>query len=365
MPLPSTNSSLTNSSLTLSDLFRSVTTQWRLFFAVVIVCIAIGVAVGIAYPKTYAATSTLTVEPLDVTSESATVNMDTERVVASSTSVLTKATADLPRFTVPQLASSLAVSVPKGSQVLEFTVTMPKPADAADAANAIAAAYSSLRVETAASSVEAASATLTGRISDLESIRASQGEQSKAAKAAAIQIEALQESLAALNSATFNPGTLVSTAVEPTSATKPSLTVFGVGGLAFGVILGSLVAIARARRVEARAAAAATATALASASVTPNEAAPKESAPEEETPESEADAPNPKASDGTPGDETSHDEKYYWDDDDSNGTSEADRPYAGTDDTGTDDAGTDDADSDAVGTEDAGTVSAGAADGKR
>lgn len=365
MPLPSTNSSLTNSSLTLSDLFRSVTTQWRLFIGVVIVCVALGVAVGIAYPKTYAATSTLTVEPLDVTADSETVNMDTERVVASSTSVLTRATVALPRFTVSQLASALTVSVPKGSQVLEFTLTMPKPADAADAANAIAAAYSSLRVETAASSVEAASTTLTQRISDLESIRASQGEQSKAAKAAAIQIEALQDSLATLNSATFNPGTLVSTAVEPTSATKPSLTVFGVGGLAFGVILGSLLALARARRVEARAAAAAAAaasTAAASASALPKD-----------------DEPQPEAPVDKPADETSPDEKYYWDDD-SDGTSEADRPDAGTDHTAadgadtddadtdsadTDDAGTDDADTDGDGTDEAGKIRAGAADGKR
>ena len=357
MPLPSTNSSLTNSSLTLSDLFRSVTTQWRLFIGVVIVCVALGVAVGIAYPKTYAATSTLTVEPLDVTADSETVNMDTERVVASSTSVLTRATVALPRFTVSQLASALTVSVPKGSQVLEFTLTMPKPADAADAANAIAAAYSSLRVETAASSVEAASTTLTQRISDLESIRASQGEQSKAAKAAAIQIEALQDSLATLNSATFNPGTLVSTAVEPTSATKPSLTVFGVGGLAFGVILGSLLALARARRVEARAAASAASTAAASASALPKD-----------------DEPQPEAPVDKPADETSPDEKYYWDDD-SDGTSDADRPDAGTDHTAADAAGTDDADTDGAGTDgadtdgdgtdEAGKIRAGAADGKR
>lgn len=241
-----------NSSLTLSDLFRSVKAHWRLFTVVVLLFSAAGFAVGVVYPKNYAATATLTVASLDVVDASGSVNMDTERVIAASTTVLTEAVTNLPDATVSGLRDAISVSVPKGSQVLEFTVTLPKPDAAAVAANAIASAYSSLRVETAEASVATATGTLTTRIADLESQKASQGANSKAGKAATIQIESLQESLATLNSATFDPGTIVSPAIAPSGPTRPSTTVFVAGAFALGLIIAAFLALARARAREAR-----------------------------------------------------------------------------------------------------------------
>ena len=254
MPEPSTNSSLT-----LSDLFASVKKQWRPFVAIIALFGAAGIAVGVFFPQEYAATAALTVESLDVAQSSSAVNMETERVVASSTSVLMQAVKDAPGMSVPQLKSALAVSVPKGSQVLEFSVTLDDPESAAVAANAVASAYSALRVANAEESVATASETLTARITALETKKAAEGEDSKVGRAATIQIQALEASLATLNSTTFNPGTIVSPAIAPTDSTRPSLVVFGGGAFAFGLIVATFVAMYRARSKEAAAAATAAA----------------------------------------------------------------------------------------------------------
>lgn len=241
-----------NSSLTLSDLTHSVKTEWRAFLIVVVVALAVGIASGILVPDEYAAAASLTVEPVDVTGTATSVNMDTERVVAASTSVVTAAVTGLPTLTTGALKSALTVSVPKGSQVLEFTVTLEDPQVASDAANAVAAAYNSQRIDLARNSVEDAVGTLTDRVTALESTKAVEGENSQAGKAASVQIAALEVNIATLNAATFTEGTIVSPAVAPRSSTKPSLAVFGAGALVLGVLVGGFVALGRARRSEVR-----------------------------------------------------------------------------------------------------------------
>jgi uncharacterized protein involved in exopolysaccharide biosynthesis len=241
-----------NSSLTLSDLTHSVRTHWRSFLIVVVVALAIGIASGILVPDEYAASASLTVEPVDVTGTATSVNMDTERVVAASTSVVLAAVADVPALTAAELKSDLAVSVPKGSQVLEFTVTHADPQVASEAANAVATAYNAQRITLAKKGVADSVTTLTDRVTALESTKAVEGENSQAGKAASVQIEALEANIATLNAATFTEGNLVSPAVTPRSSTKPSLAIFGAGALVFGVLVGGFVALGRARRDEVR-----------------------------------------------------------------------------------------------------------------
>jgi len=241
-----------NSSLTLSDLTHSVKTEWRAFLIVVVVALAVGIASGILVPDEYAASASLTVEPVDVTGTATSVNMDTERVVAASTSVVAAAVTALPSLTVGEVKNALTVSVPKGSQVLEFTVTHADPQVASDAANALAAAYNSQRIDLARKGVEDAVGTLTDRVTALESTKAVEGENSQAGKAASVQIAALEVNIATLNAATFTEGTVVSPAVTPRSSTKPSLAIFGAGALVLGVLVGGFVALGRARRSEVR-----------------------------------------------------------------------------------------------------------------
>ena len=247
MPEPSTNSSLT-----LSDLFHSVRTQWRSFIVVVLVALAIGIASGILLPDEFAASASLTVEPVDVTGTATSVNMDTERVVAASTSVVMTAAEDVPTLSPGALKNALTVNVPKGSQILEFTVTHPSAELAAQAANAVATAYNAQRIAMAERDVKNAVATLTDRVTALESTKAVEGEKSQAGKAASVQIEALEVNIATLNAATFTEGTLVSPAITPRSSTKPSLVVFGAGALVFGLLVGGFVALGRARSREYR-----------------------------------------------------------------------------------------------------------------
>ena len=247
MPEPSTNSSLT-----LSDLFSSVRAHWRAFIIVVLVCLAIGIASGYLLPDEYAASASLTVEPVDVTGTATSVNMDTERVVASSTSIVSAAVESVPALSVAALRDALTVNVPKGSQVLEFTVTHPSADLAAQGANAVASAYNAQRIAMAEKDVQDSLETLTDRVTALESTKAVEGANSQAGKAATVQIEALEVNIATLNAATFTEGTLVSPAITPRSSTKPSLVVFGGGALVFGILVGGFVALGRARSAELR-----------------------------------------------------------------------------------------------------------------
>lgn len=236
--------------LTVDDLIRSIRQEWRLLTVTLFVVLALAIAAGFAWPSRYEATAVLTVSPLAVVEGSDTVNMETERVIASSVTVMQSAVEDVPGLDVRELESALNVTVPKGSQVLEFTVSLPTGERAAAAANAVAEAYSAQRVSNAERVVEDATATLTQRITTLETQLESSGARSQEGRAAAVQIQALQESLASLNSATFSAGTVVGPASVPSDSTRPSLTVFAVAGIVAGALLGSVLALFRSRARE-------------------------------------------------------------------------------------------------------------------
>lgn len=242
-----------NDDWSLEDLYRSLAREWRVLLTIGFLCILAAVGAFFVWPINYSSSATMTVEPIVVNQSGATVgsvNMETERVVATSTEVLALAAEELPNSTVKQLRDSILVTIPKGAQVLEFTFTSENSERAAQSANAVATAYSERRVLTAQSVVDTTVESLTERIAELTTQLEALPEESPVRLTLTAQIQSLQERQVSFSSATFYPGSLVSPAVAPSASTKPSLTVFLAAGLFLGAFLGAFIAliVARAKR---------------------------------------------------------------------------------------------------------------------
>lgn len=234
----------------LEDLARSITRQWRLLLVIIVVALAAGVGANELWPERYESTAVITVEPIAVSTtgqSSEPANMDTERVVASSTEVLTLAAKELNGPSVAELRDGLVVMVPKGAEVLSFGFTADTAEGAAAAANAIASAYQENRVTTARTVVEEASAGLTAGIAEIAAEAAALPADSPVRATLETQIQALQERQAILRSASFNAGSIVSPAVAPSESTKPSMPILLAGALFVGIFVGCFVAMIRAR----------------------------------------------------------------------------------------------------------------------
>lgn len=236
---------------TLEDLYRSIARGWLLLLIFTIAFSALALTAFQFWPQKFEATAVMTVEPLTVSAgEGSTsgVNMETERVVAKSSDVLVLASKSLGSPSISELSDATTVSVPKGSQVLEFTVTAEDPMSAAQWANAVANAYSERRVANAEAVVAEAITFLSGRIADLEQQLAQADPGSENVQTLEAQIMSLRNNQASLTSTTFYSGALISPAVAPSESTRPSLPIFIAGGLFVGLFLGSFGALLSGRR---------------------------------------------------------------------------------------------------------------------
>lgn len=235
-------------------LLRTLRRGWRLIAACAVLALVGALGASALMPRTWKATAVLTVEPISALPSSAgtAVNMNTERVVATSTEVLRRAGESVGEA-VSTMRSSLEVTVPKGAQALEFSYTGASAQDAANAANAVATAYNEQRVEGAEAMVASATQSLAERITVLQAQLDELRDGSGAYEATTLEITALQERRASLTAATFYPGTLVSPAAAPSEPTNPSALTFAAGGLAFGLIGGLVLAVLADRYREARA----------------------------------------------------------------------------------------------------------------
>jgi uncharacterized protein involved in exopolysaccharide biosynthesis len=243
--VPSESTYLPNPVTTVDDLVAAVRMRWRTVVLTIVTGGLVALLVGLLWPTQYSATAELTVDPVTVTpsaTQTVQVNMQTEQAVASSTSVLNAAAGSVPGMTARMLGDALSVTIPKDAQVLDFTVTLPNGNSAAAAANAVAAAYRAQRVGTARAVVAAATRNVTARIQTLRA--ASQGGSSGTVR---VQLSALQQSLATLDSITFSSGTLVTRAVPPQDSNTPSIAVFLAVGIVLGLLVGVLIAVSRRR----------------------------------------------------------------------------------------------------------------------
>ncbi|MFS0892617.1 Wzz/FepE/Etk N-terminal domain-containing protein [Microbacterium sp. 179-I 3D3 NHS] len=246
---------------TLDDLYRRVMQSWFVLVGTILAFMLAGAAIFAVFPQTYTAQAQHTVEPISVLSSGSsfnTVNMETERVVATSTAVLQRASDTLGDVSVSTLRDATVIEVPRNSQVLMFQVTASSGTKAAAWANALAEAYGEQRTANARTVLEQTSAELDDAIQKLQDLLITQQEGSNTRAATQLQLQALLDQQARLTSTPLFSGILVTPADIPGSSNRPSIVVFIAAGLFLGMLLGGIAALLTSRfrthRAEDRAA---------------------------------------------------------------------------------------------------------------
>jgi len=238
---------------TLEDLYRGIMQSWWVLVGTVVVFAAAAGGLWYVFPQTYTAQAQLTVEPISVLSSGSTfnsVNMETERLVATSGAVLDRASLTLDGPSAAALRNATVVQVPRGSQVLSFEVTTAGAERSAEWANALAVTYGEQREGNAREVVERSAAALAESVKRLEELYNTQGEGTQAREAIELQLQSLLEQQARLAATPFYSGMLVTPAVAPAESNRPKIFVFVAGGLFLGAMIGGIAAllVSRARR---------------------------------------------------------------------------------------------------------------------
>ena len=233
-------------SWTLEDLYLGIMRSWFVLVGVIVLFALVGAGVFMIYPQKYTADALHTVEPISVlTSGSSfnTVNMETEKVVATSTAVLERAAAQLDDTSVDALRANTTIEVPRDSQVLVFHVTANTPALAADRANALAVAYGEERTKNARDVVTETTEELGKSITALQAVVSGLPEGSAERSAAELQVQSLLDEQARITATPFYSGALVTPANPPQASNRPSVLVFIAAGLFLGILVGAIAAL--------------------------------------------------------------------------------------------------------------------------
>ena len=236
----------------LEDVYGSIARRWRVLVGVTVLATLAGLALGLLWPDRFTATASVTVEAIATGQQSGDVNMETQRLVAQSTEVLSIASEQLGATSVAALRGELQVNVPRGSQVLEFNVTATSAATAAERANAIAEAYLEHRRVATERRITEASDTLAATAGELSAQAEALAADDPQRVSLEAQIRALQEQRAVLAATSFDVGSLIDPAVEPTDSDTPGLYVFVAAGLFLGVFIGAFAALIRDRVASSR-----------------------------------------------------------------------------------------------------------------
>lgn len=220
--------------------------SWLVLVGTIVVLMLAGVGIFAVYPQKYTAAAQHTVEPISVLSSGSsfnTVNMETEKVVATSTAVLIRAVESLDDTSVEALRINTVIEVPRNSQVLIFQVTANTPELAAQRANAIATAYGDERTDNARAVVENMTKELGTSITQLQTLLDSQAEGSSERAATQLQLQALLDQQARITATPFYSGMLVTPADPPQQSNRPSILVFVAAGMFLGILLGAIAAL--------------------------------------------------------------------------------------------------------------------------
>lgn len=265
-----------SNNVSLSDFFALLRYGYKLIAVGVIAGVALAAIAVFVVPKTYTATSVVTVNPIaaDPLADGggrSDVNTTTEAAILRSTTVAALAANKLGGDQEPrELLSSLRVTAPRESEVLEIQFDAGSAASAAAGANAFAEAYLSYRSSVVRDQATEQLRNLTGRIDKLEGQLRQIEEQiadagsSKAKEAeSALQRQLVLQELSTLRSqesrlTTFsvNAGHIIDEALPPRTPTSPKPLIFlGVGftvGLLAGLSLALLQQLRRKRIASVR-----------------------------------------------------------------------------------------------------------------
>lgn len=236
-----------------ADVQANLLRRWRVVAVAVIACVLIALALGYLLPRSYTATAVVAVNPIssnvDTAADASDISMPTEQALAQSRSVIENAAIHLNRHDDPRdLAEQVSVTAPADAQILQIDATDEHAKDSAQLANAVAAGYLQLRRNTVSKDVEAQLANVDDRIATLREA-GSTGTKAKGKKAtpASGELSYLQQRRSELVTAPNDPGHIITKALPPRNSSSPGLVVFGVGGLAAGLVLGVALALVRER----------------------------------------------------------------------------------------------------------------------
>lgn len=234
-----------------ADVQANLMRRWRVVAVVVVACVVIALALAYLLPRSYTATAVVTVNAIngnvDASADPTDVSMTTEQTLAHSRTVIEKAGARLHRDDDPRdLAEQVSITAPADAQVLQIDATAGSAKDAADLANAVAASYLQVRRTTVAKDVKAQLANVDKRIASLKRA-GGKGKKASAKSANTNELSYLLERRSQLVTAPDDPGHVVTQALPPRTPSSPGPVIFGVGGLAAGLVAGVAVALVRER----------------------------------------------------------------------------------------------------------------------
>src|SRR5215467_1545335 len=245
---------------------------------IIVACACVGLVGAFAYvtvaPKSYTATASVNVTPTaaDQTNavagsrtSGATVNLDTQSQVVTSTAVATLAGQTLHSTLTPfKLAAQVNVTVPPNSSILDITCTASTATGAADCANDFAKAYLQNRHSSAVDYVNAQLKTLQTQVSQLNSAIAALGTKintlpknspQRAADSAQrlsdkSKLNKLTQEYATTNGqlANTNGGAVNNVATPPGKPSSPKKSLIIPSGLVVGLLIGLILAFLVDRR---------------------------------------------------------------------------------------------------------------------
>ncbi|KQY60343.1 hypothetical protein ASD11_12890 [Aeromicrobium sp. Root495] len=232
----------------LTDVLSTLNRHRSILAAAALIGLVLGLVAALVVPARYTATSSVVVRVLDDSSDdgSSTPTMATESAIASSWRVAEVASASLEErhdgVSPSDVQSATEVSATPDSEVLRITFHGDSARKAGDGADAVAAAYLTIRQEDATDLAADLSKKVDDRINELGALRSNRTRQ--------VQIDELSRRLAALTAADLDPGEVVSPARGYAAKATPGFLPLGLGGLVLGLLIGIPVALVRKDEVD-------------------------------------------------------------------------------------------------------------------
>ncbi|MBM7785664.1 Wzz/FepE/Etk N-terminal domain-containing protein [Tenggerimyces flavus] len=247
----------------MSDFFALLRYGYKLIAAGVIAGVALAAIAVFVVPKTYTATSVVTVNPIasDPLADSGgrgAVNTTTEAAILRSTTVAALAADELGNDQEPrELLGSLRVTAPRESEVLEIQFDAGSAASAANGANAFAEAYLAYRSSVVRDQATEQLRNLNGRIDTLEgdlrqieeqiadagSSKAKESESALQRQLVLQELSTLRSQESRLTTYSINAGHIIDQALPPREPTSPKALIFLGVGFTVGLLAGLSLAL--------------------------------------------------------------------------------------------------------------------------